>query len=135
MERKNASRSGMLLLELMMAILIFSLSAAVCIQVFVKAHDLSARAEDLAQAVNSCGSAAEILRTADSHREGLDLLEQLCTQTQREDSLFRGRLEDAALEISWQEDRGLITYTISCLDENQPPVYSLELVCLEGGGV
>ena len=135
MERKNASRSGMLLLELMMAILIFSLSAAVCIQVFVKAHDLSARAEDLAQAVNSCGSAAEILRTADSHREGLDLLEQMCTQTQREESRFRGRLEDAALEISWQEDQGLITYTISCLDENQSPVYSLELVCLEGGGV
>lgn len=135
MERKSASRSGMLLLELMMAILIFSLSAAVCIQVFVKAHDLSARAEDLAQAVNSCGSAAEILRTADSSREGLDLLEQMCTQTQREDSLFRSRLEDAALEISWQEDQGLITYTISCLDENQSPVYSLELVCLEGGGV
>lgn len=135
MERKNASRSGMLLLELMMAILIFSLSAAVCIQVFVKAHDLSARAEDLAQAVNSCGSAAEILRTADSSREGLDLLEQMCTQTQREESRFRGRLEDAALEISWQEDQGLITYTISCLDENQSPVYSLELVCLEGGGV
>lgn len=135
MERKNASRSGMLLLELMMAILIFSLSAAVCIQVFVKAHDLSARAEDLAQAVNSCGSAAEILRTADSSREGLDLLEQLCTQTQREESLFRGRLEDAALEISWQEDQGLITYTISCLDEDRSPVYSLELVCLEGGGV
>ena len=135
MERKNASRSGMLLLELMMAILIFSLSAAVCIQVFVKAHDLSARAEDLAQAVNSCGSAAEILRTADSPREGLDLLEQMCTQTQREESLFRGRLEDAALEISWQEDQGLITYTISCLDKNQSPVYSLELVCLEGGGV
>ena len=135
MERKNASRSGMLLLELMMAILIFSLSAAVCIQVFVKAHDLSGRAEDLAQAVNSCGSAAEILRTADSSREGLDLLEQMCTQTQREDSLFRGRLEDAALEISWQEDQGLITYTISCLDEDRSPVYSLELVCLEGGGV
>ena len=135
MERKNASRSGMLLLELMMAILIFSLSAAVCIQVFVKAHDLSGRAEDLAQAVSSCGSAAEILRTADSSREGLDLLERMCTQTQREDSLFRGRLEDAALEISWQEDQGLITYTISCLDENQSPVYSLELVCLEGGGV
>ena len=135
MERKNASRSGMLLLELMMAILIFSLSAAVCIQVFVKAHDLSARAEDLSQAVNSCGSAAEILRTADSPREGLDLLEQMCTQTQREDDLFRGRLEDASLEISWQEDQGLITYTITCLDENQSPVYSLELVCLEGGGV
>ena len=135
MERKNASRSGMLLLELMMAILIFSLSAAVCIQVFVKAHDLSGRAEDLAQAVNSCGSAAEILRTADSSREGLDLLEQMCTQTQREESRFRGRLEDAALEISWQEDQGLITYTISCLDENRTPLYSLGLVCLEGGGV
>lgn len=135
MERKNASRSGMLLLELMMAILIFSLSAAVCIQVFVKAHDLSGRAEDLAQAVSSCASAAEILRTADSPREGLDLLEQLCTQTQREDDLFRGRLEDASLEISWQEDQGLITYTISCLNENRSPVYSLELVCLEGGGV
>ena len=46
----------MLLLELMMAILIFSLSAAVCIQVFVKAHDLSARAEDLAQAVKDGGA-------------------------------------------------------------------------------
>lgn len=135
MERKNASRSGMLLLELMMAILIFSLSAAVCIQVFVKAHDLSGRAEDLAQAVSSCASAAEILRTADSPREGLDLLEQLCTQTQREDDFFRGRLEDASLEISWQENQGLITYTISCLNENRSPVYSLELVCLEGGGV
>lgn len=135
MEQRKTSRSGMLLLELMMAILIFSLAAAVCIQVFVKAHDLSGRAEDLVQGVNSCGSAAEILRTADSLQEGLDLLEQVCTQPEREDSLFRGRLEDALLEISWQEEQGLITYTISCLNEDRSLVYSLELVCLEGAGV
>ena len=41
MKKKQAKRSGIFLLELMIVILFFSVTAAVCIQLFVKAHVIS----------------------------------------------------------------------------------------------
>lgn len=38
MFKKNASRSGLFLLELIISILFFSMASAVCIRLFVQAH-------------------------------------------------------------------------------------------------
>lgn len=60
MKRQNHTHSsGLFLLELILAILFFTLASAVCLQIFVKSHTLSRLAQDLNFAVNAVSSAAE----------------------------------------------------------------------------
>lgn len=60
MVRKNRPRaSGLFLMELILAILFFSLASAACVQIFVKAHLVSVESQALNHAVNECVSAAE----------------------------------------------------------------------------
>lgn len=61
MKRKRVSGSGLFLLELMLSILFFSISAAVCVQVYAEAHLRSREAKDLNLAVTCVSSAAEVL--------------------------------------------------------------------------
>ena len=59
---KNSSRSSLFLIELIIAILFFSLGAAVCVQAFVKAHTLTAQAQDLSFASSAVSSAASVVK-------------------------------------------------------------------------
>lgn len=62
MTHKTRPRSSSLfLMELILAILFFSIASAVCVQVFVKSHLLSREANALNHAVNLCTSAAETI--------------------------------------------------------------------------
>lgn len=59
MRRQYSSKSSLFLIEMILAILFFSIAAAVCTQAFLKAHLLSKKAENLigaAQALNSTQS-------------------------------------------------------------------------------
>ncbi len=72
--RSRARSSSLFLMELILAILFFSVASAVCVEFFVKAHLMSRDSETLTHAVNECSGAAEILCTADSLTEGIELL-------------------------------------------------------------
>ncbi len=61
MRRVRHSRSGLFLIELMVCILFFSFTAGICIQFFVKSHDMSQDAKNLYQAQQEAASMAEIL--------------------------------------------------------------------------
>lgn len=75
MTRKNRARSSSLfLMELILAILFFSVASAVCVQFFVKSHLLSKQANAMNYAVNECSNVAEILRNADGIAESEILL-------------------------------------------------------------
>lgn len=50
MKRVRHSRSGLFLIELMICILFFSITAGICIQFFVKSHNMSQDAKNLYQA-------------------------------------------------------------------------------------
>lgn len=77
MKRKNRARSSSLfLMELILAILFFSVASAVCVQFFVKSHLLSKQAHAMNYAVNECSNVAEILSTADGITESKRLLEE-----------------------------------------------------------
>ena len=132
MAKKRMSRSGMLLLELMMGILIFSLAAAVCIQVFLKAHDLSQRAQELTQAVNTCATAAEILRSADTQAQALERLAQQYPQLERQGEQASAQQAQGRLEVRWQSRERLTQYSILWLDAQGRQVYELELEQAEG---
>lgn len=67
MNRKNRAKSSSLfLLELILAILFFSIASAVCVQIFVKSHLLSKDAQALNLAISECTGAAEIITTIDN---------------------------------------------------------------------
>lgn len=78
MRRKpTANPSSLFLLELIFAILFFSVASAVCVQVFVKSHTLSTEARDLTQASRRTEDVAELITASTS----LDDMEHLLEDT------------------------------------------------------
>lgn len=78
MIRKNRPRSSSLfLMELILAILFFSIASAVCVQFFVKSHLMNHDSNALNHAVNECASAAEIIETADDITDSMEMLRRL----------------------------------------------------------
>lgn len=67
MRKRNRARSSSLfLLELIIAILFFSVASAVCVQFFVKSHTMSGQAQAMNFATNECSSIAEIVQASPS---------------------------------------------------------------------
>ena len=76
MKRKpTANPSSLFLLELIFAILFFSVASAVCVQVFVKSHTLSTEARDLTRASRRTEDAAELITASTSPDDMKHLLE------------------------------------------------------------
>lgn len=67
MKRTSNSRSSLFLIELIIAILFFSLVSAVCLRAFARSHILTENARDLNAALMHVESTAELLR-AGGHR-------------------------------------------------------------------
>lgn len=57
------NKTSLQLMELLIMILVFALSAAICLQIFVKAKDISASSSQLDKAVILAQNAAEILKS------------------------------------------------------------------------
>lgn len=70
--KRVSSRSSLLLIEIIIAILIFSVASAICLQLFAKSHTLSKRTEELDIAVREATSVSELLTYEDSLRKNLD---------------------------------------------------------------
>lgn len=66
MNRTSNNRSGLFLLEIMIAILFFAMVSAVCLRSFARAHTLSQEASDMNQAMSHMENVAELLKSADS---------------------------------------------------------------------
>lgn len=59
MNHKNSSKSGLFLMELILAIFFFSIAAAICVRLFVTSHQLSRESVQLNHAVTMAESIAE----------------------------------------------------------------------------
>ncbi len=126
MERKRIFRSGVVLLELMAAILIFALAGAICIQVLVKAEETAAQAQRLTDGVNYASSAAEVFRAADSGEEALEMLTALWPQSQTGERTVIP-FERGQLEITQNDNAGLRIYDIQWVCGGER-VYRLEII-------
>lgn len=62
MRHKTNTRSSLFLMELIIAILFFSLASAVCLRMFAKSHQLSCDASARNQAVNQTCNIAELIK-------------------------------------------------------------------------
>ena len=97
-------RSSLFLLELMIAILLFILSAAICIQVFVKAHTIEVKSTNLNEAVLASESVAEIFRSDED-------FEMLLSDTLQADKLADDRFQiyyDKNWEITSASDSAYV---------------------------
>lgn len=78
MIRRNRARSSSLfLIELIIAILFFSVGSAVCVQFFVKSHLLNHDSNALNHAVNECAGTAEIIQASDDLTDAIGILKDL----------------------------------------------------------
>ena len=95
-------RSSLFLLELMIAILLFILSAAICIQVFVKAHTIEVKSTSLNEAVLASESVAEIFRSEED-------FEMLLSDTLQADKLADDRFQ-IYYDKNWKSLQRLILH-------------------------
>ena len=65
MKKSSKSRSSLFLMELIVAILFFSLVSAVCLKLFTKSHTMGVQTSELNLAVSQAGNAAELLKSRD----------------------------------------------------------------------
>ena len=127
MVRTNASRrSGIFLTELMIAILLFALASALCVQIFARAQQISTQAQELSEGVNRCSSAAELLRSASSGKNARQLLTDRLGMEQASKNLFLLEQESGTLRIEtgrtdelftahilWKNLQGEIAYDLT----------------------
>ncbi len=134
--KKTASRSSLLLIELTMAILIFSLASGVCLQIFVKSHSLGERTAELDMAVRQATSVSEMLVQKDPREKGLlriypdaDAVSGKVTiyydkdlaACRREDSYFQMEIR------SLDSGNKLVSYDIAVYkDEGATKIYSMD---------
>ena len=72
--KRRYSKSGLFLMELMIAILFFSLASAICIRLFAWAHLTSVSSSELSMATVTAQTAAECFKSADGSAEKLTQL-------------------------------------------------------------
>ena len=143
-QRKSGS-SLLFLTELMIAILFFAIAGAVCIQIIVRSHNFSKKAQNLNTAVAQCTSIAELTSSADSFAEVSDLFSSVYPQAQATDSgadsisysinydsngnvLDPESAQTAAIHtIEWSlNDHMLICHQEFCITAHAEPLYVLD---------
>ena len=139
--KKTSSRSSLLLIELIIAILIFSLAGALCLQLFVQSHSLGKRTEELDIAVRQAVSVSELILQPEG-------LEKTIPQLYPEADIDPGNIiiyynqdfeacshKDAYYQmniLSSAVDERLTSYKISvCKDSNATTIYSMETSAYE----
>lgn len=70
------SRSGIFLMEIIIAILFFSIVSAICLNIFVHTHNLSKSTSELNFAVREAANAAEIVKSTDTFEDATQRLEE-----------------------------------------------------------
>lgn len=148
--RSRASSSNLFLIELIIAILFFSVASAVCVQIFVKSHQLSNDSTALSAAVDECSAAAEIITTSDSIGDAKAGISKVWENSVRENGHFLIYFNDDlahcrqissnsayVMEVSLKNDKDLLSSHIEMTEiQNEKSVYSLDVkhYLQKGGG-
>ena len=74
MNNSNSSKTGLFLMELIIAILFFSISGAICVQLFVQSHITSKNSVELNHSVEWCQNVAEAFYGCNGNTEEMILL-------------------------------------------------------------
>ena len=145
MNRSSNSHSSLFLMEMMIAILFFSLASAVCLRMFATCHQIGEGTKDLNMAVYQAGNAAELLRNSLKSEEGESASFPGCLLSEYPQAAAGGsdvlvyydadwnqcakRNGAHCMEIVQAQEEGLTLYDIRVrnLDGGEEDVYSLAL--------
>lgn len=131
-ERTRLSSGNMLLLELLFALIFFSLTLSVTLSVFGEAYVLSRQAEGRDMAVAEANDVAEIIRSA----EFISEIDGLLTQngfSRGSDGQYMGEYNNDkySIIVSTSVSGRLFTADIACYDLRsggaEPPIYELKV--------
>ena len=132
-QRVRAGSRNLLLLELVICILFFSVASAVCLQLFAQAHRKSAEARERNIAVNLVSSCAEIVASSKDSEDAKSLLQQeypaLAVSETGEgfSAELPGVFDSDTLIISLTCREQMIACDISVQGASRETVYSLTL--------
>lgn len=112
------SRSGIFLMEIIVAILFFALVSAVCLQIFVKAHGMSIRTAELNMAVSLTSSMAEIAQDADGSEDAFDTAAGFWSV-----GSFDGEIGESSMIVYFDDNRK------ACSPDDEDCSYRLLAVC------
>ena len=118
MNKRLSGRSGLFLLELIISILFFSLSSAVCIRLFVTAHTTDRENYALSESVKLCTNYAEIYTAGnrDRVRKFYDLRFEECSETE---ALYQLSLTDAVSDVEGGGSLRYATVSVRDLEKNE----------------
>ena len=131
----SRSKSGLFLMELIIAIAFFAVSSAVCVQLFAMAHNLSSRSVGIQMAVMNAQSAAESFKSTGGD---IDSMTSILQSSVVDDTLVLGFDENwirsshdirfvmvVEIDASTALATAVITVTDNMLDEE---LYSLTVL-------
>ena len=128
-KRTSNSRSSLFLIELIIAILFFSLVSAVCLRAFARSHILTENARDLNAALMHVESTAELLRAGESVEAQTFYSSSWDTCEEKKAAyMITVKEKDASDEDSGTDS--LTTYRITARQlNNGRKIYSLNVTC------
>ena len=134
MKHSSNNRSGLFLLEIVIAILFFAIVSAVCLRAFAKSHTLSQQASDTNHAISNMENVAELLKSVDpedlkNHDKITTILQtvypELSTQYRIWDIYFDSdweacNIDDAVYQITATDKTDIFTDTVSDTSTTNP---------------
>lgn len=127
----KTSKSSLFLMELILAILFFSLASAICVQMFVKGHSLSSDSVKLNHAVIYCESMAEMFYSTDGDLDAMAKIMQGNADLDSIELVYENSKDEGGkytVTGSLISDGNLLTLDIKCVDEGGEMIYSLSPV-------
>lgn len=124
--KNKSSKSGLFLMELILSILFFSLSSAVCVQLFVKSHLISQQSVDLNSAVEWCQNIAEAFYGTNGNIDEMMLLFDNSYQNSSDQSAFFLDEPPYTIFVTLQEKDNMFICNISA-HKSSDLIYNLEV--------
>lgn len=139
MKKYGSQRSSLLLMEIIIAILFFSIVGAVCLQLFVKSHNITKETRILDRAVNEISSCASVVRNAEDITESLRALYPDITGTDESLTVYFDRdfkvckKTDHVYYMEINSKKSDDSYTVCQLSyytaQSEEPKYALSVDC------
>ncbi len=124
--KNKSSKSGLFLMEMILSVLFFSLSSAVCIQLFVKSHLISQQSVDLNRAVEYCQNVAEAFYGCNGDLTEMMLLFDNCSQDPLDESTYLLEEQPYTISVTVQEKDGMLICNIAAY-KSSDIIYDLEV--------
>jgi hypothetical protein len=116
--RKRTDSSSLFLMEIVLAILLFAMTAAICISIFANAHTVSRSSEELSAAASETENAASVLRSSSSERGFINSMKDLFPEASVNESTVTVWYDESFEECSREKASYRLTASLDDSDSS-----------------